>query len=317
MRRSGLIAGGLALLILLPVFVVVVVSDQSTSSLPSPDALADIPGNMLSLYESAATLCPGLSWTVLAGIGKIESNHDRSTAPGVQIGANYAGAEGPMQFEPGTWVRYGDGVPQDVYNPVFAVPAAARLLCANGAIADLPGALFAYNHALWYVAEVLSQAAAYGTTAAAGVTNTVTAETSALQLLNNPQVTLSPEARQDLASGIIDQRVIDFLNWASLSHTITVSVLKTGHTQYVEGTNRVSNHFYGRAADIAAVDGVPVSLNDPAAQAFALQINSLTSGRPDEVGTPWTALDTLPGYFQETPDHIHVGWFAYLGSPTP
>lgn len=63
-----------------------------SDSPPSKSALADIPGNYLALYRAAATTCPRLDWTVLAAIGKIESDHGRSTLPGVHSGANYAGA---------------------------------------------------------------------------------------------------------------------------------------------------------------------------------------------------------------------------------
>src|SRR5262249_12781814 len=58
-------------------------------------AVADIPATALRDYQEAAQTCPGLSWTVLAGIGKIESDHGRSTLPGVHSGQNSAGAIGP------------------------------------------------------------------------------------------------------------------------------------------------------------------------------------------------------------------------------
>ena len=59
----------------------------------APPAVADIPTDYLVLYQQAATACPGLDWTILAAIGKIESDHGRSTLPGVQRGANAAGAQ--------------------------------------------------------------------------------------------------------------------------------------------------------------------------------------------------------------------------------
>src|SRR5690349_5960237 len=65
---------------------------------PSAAALADIPPGYLTLYTRAATVCPGLNWAVLAAIGKIETDHGRSTLPGVTSGENPAGAGGPMQF---------------------------------------------------------------------------------------------------------------------------------------------------------------------------------------------------------------------------
>jgi cell wall-associated NlpC family hydrolase len=136
---------------------------------PSPTALADIPTNYLALYQAAAATCPGLSWTILAAIGKIETNDGRSTLPGVHSGSNSAGAAGVMQFEPATFAAYdqpippGGVAPASPYDPADAIYAAARLLCANGARnnANINAAIFTYNHADWYVNEVLAQASEY------------------------------------------------------------------------------------------------------------------------------------------------------------
>jgi hypothetical protein len=122
------------------------------------------PTNYLQLFqESAAQYCPGLSWTVLAAIGQIES------ADGQNMGPSTAGALGPMQFLPSTWSTwgidgFGDSGPPDIMNPFDAVPAAARMLCADGAAsggAGLQQAIFDYNHATWYVDEVLTLAGEY------------------------------------------------------------------------------------------------------------------------------------------------------------
>ncbi len=122
------------------------------------------PTSYLALFqESAAQYCPGLSWTVLAAIGQIESDD------GANMGPSTAGALGPMQFLPSTWRLWGiDGFgetgPPDIMNPLDAVPSAARMLCADGAAAGgqaLWQAIFDYNHADWYVDEVLTLAAEY------------------------------------------------------------------------------------------------------------------------------------------------------------
>jgi hypothetical protein len=122
------------------------------------------PTTYLQLFQdSAARYCPGLSWTVLAAIGQIES------ADGTNDGPSPAGALGPMQFEPATWAvwgidAFGQTGPPNIMNPYDAVPSAARMLCADGALragASLPAAIFDYNHANWYVSEVLSLAAEY------------------------------------------------------------------------------------------------------------------------------------------------------------
>jgi hypothetical protein len=69
----------------------------------SSAATAKIPPAILTLYQEAAATCPGLPWTVLAAIGAVESDNEQSNLPGVHSGANAAGAEGMMQFEPTTF----------------------------------------------------------------------------------------------------------------------------------------------------------------------------------------------------------------------
>jgi cell wall-associated NlpC family hydrolase len=138
----------------------------------SPTAQQDIPPNYLALYRSAADTCPGLPWSVLAAIGKVETNHGQLQAPGVTSGANFAGAAGPMQIGIGgkagnTFAAYavdgdGDGT-SNVYNPADAIFTAATYLCQNGGGkgGDLSRAVFAYNHADWYVTKVLAIASTY------------------------------------------------------------------------------------------------------------------------------------------------------------
>jgi cell wall-associated NlpC family hydrolase len=136
---------------------------------PPSAAAAAIPPAMLTLYQQAAPTCPGLSWAVLAAIGTVESSNGTSDLPGVHSGANSAGAEGPMQFEPATFAAYdmpvppGGAAPPNPYDPTDAVYAAARDLCANGAgnAATLDQAVFAYNHSSAYVSQVLALAQSY------------------------------------------------------------------------------------------------------------------------------------------------------------
>ena len=134
---------------------------------PTATATADIPAAYLAWYMDAARTCPELPWPVLAGIGTVESDNGRSDLPGVHSGANFAGAEGPMQFEPATFAQYATGPdqPLSVYDPADAIYTAAAMLCADGArggsTSGIEQAIFAYNHAGWYVREVLSWAARY------------------------------------------------------------------------------------------------------------------------------------------------------------
>ncbi len=122
-----------------------------------------VPPTWLPLYQQAAGTCPGLSWSVLAAVGTVESGSGRSTAAGVWSGANRAGAEGPLQFEPATFAAYAtvgpDGArPASPYDPVDAVYTASAMLCADGAGAEptLRAAVEAYNHSGTYVDTVLS-----------------------------------------------------------------------------------------------------------------------------------------------------------------
>jgi membrane-bound lytic murein transglycosylase B len=127
--------------------------DQSVSSSYASQV---IPASYLDLYRRAAVTCPGLPWTVLAAIGTVE------TGNGTNVHRSTAGAEGPMQFIPSTWAMYGYDADGDgkanIQDPVDAVFSAARYLCAAGGGRGgqaLDDAIFAYNHAWWYVREVI------------------------------------------------------------------------------------------------------------------------------------------------------------------
>jgi hypothetical protein len=139
---------------------------------PSSAARAEVPRGYLALYRAAAPRhCPGLSWAILAGIGKVESDHGRAGLPGVRSGWNHAGAAGPMQFGIGkgragnAWARFSRDFDRDgrvsVYDPGDAIPAAARYLCDAGAAQRLDAALYAYNPSSSYVAKVKAIARRY------------------------------------------------------------------------------------------------------------------------------------------------------------
>jgi len=144
-------------------------ANPSTTIAPFGPAPIGVPNLVIDSFEIPPFLLPiyqacgaeyGIPWEVLASINKIE------TAFGTNLNVSSAGAIGWMQFLPSSWQAYGvdangDGR-KDPYNPVDAICAAASYLKASGGGGDLYDAIFAYNHADWYVQEVLLYARAYG-----------------------------------------------------------------------------------------------------------------------------------------------------------
>src|ERR1700735_539618 len=159
-------------------------SGQQTRGVGQPTAGAKakaIPANYLFWYKKVGQQY-GVPWTILAGIGTVESDNGQSTLPGVHSGQNGFGAAGPMQIGIGgasgnTWggapvhpaseVVSGvatdeDGGPNaDVYDPADAIAGAAKYLTEFGVQTNPSAAIFAYNHLQSYVQSVLFHAGQY------------------------------------------------------------------------------------------------------------------------------------------------------------
>jgi peptidoglycan DL-endopeptidase CwlO len=186
---------------------------------PSQAGRTSIPANYLQLFQQVGRAY-GVPWTLLAGIGEVESDDGRSTLPGVHSGANAYGAAGPMQIGIGgaagnTWggapvhpaSEHVNGVATDfnhdgiasVYEPADAIAGAAKYLLAHGVLSDPSGAIFAYNHLTSYVQEVMHWASVY-----AGGAYTVAAAASAPQqkCLTNPGSVSTQVANQTVATVI-------------------------------------------------------------------------------------------------------------------
>jgi cell wall-associated NlpC family hydrolase len=162
--------------------------------LPSQTGRASIPADYLRLYQQTGKSY-GVPWTLLAGIGEVETNHGRSTLPGVHSGQNGFGAAGPMQIGIGgasgnSWGgtpvhpagqpvsgvatdANGDGI-ASVYEPADAIAGSAKYLLAHGVMSNPSAAIFAYNHLISYVQAVEHWAGLY-----AGGSFTVTTATAA------------------------------------------------------------------------------------------------------------------------------------------
>jgi hypothetical protein len=113
----------------------------------------------------------------------------------------------------------------------------------------------------------------------------------------------------DYASPRLDRRVRELLVAIAKQHRVRVSCIRTGHSRYVAGTRRVSNHTVWRAVDVDQVDGHPVGRGNPAARSLALWIGRGRAGvRPSEVGSPWD-FGRRPWFTDAGHhDHLHVGF---------
>jgi hypothetical protein len=300
------VAFGLALLILLPVLVAGAAMGDVQTSTAEPSALKDIPGTYARLYVQAASRF-SFSWQLLAAVGKVECDHGRGDC----YRPNSAGAMGPMQFLEATWRRYesaSEHPPYDVYDARDAIFAAAAKLAADGIATRPRDALFAYNHSEAYVSDVLAWAVRYGWASSDD-------RAFSAAVLAHPSIELLPEARADIEAGLVDPRVLGALLNLAASHRLgSVGPLVSGHSLYVAGTDRISNHAVGRAVDISVIDGLPVSATNDGARATAEALLALDPPlRPDELGAPWD----LPSSSVQTwadaahAGHLHLGWSGF------
>jgi len=281
---------------------------------------------------------------VLAAVGRVEFAPGNSNGgEGVEVSA--AGdvrppvfgpetgdgrAEGPMQFMPATWATSGldaEGTPggdgrADPHNIYDAALSAALYLCravpgsSLESDDDLLVAFYAYNHSHEYAKAVLSWVHHFDRQVA-GTLQPIEG-TDASDLLADDRLILTDEARRDLAAGMVDPRIVAVLRAIVARHSVGVSVFKTGHSQYVKGTDRVSNHYAcdgcpSRAMDIYWVDGQDVSPSSDAAETL---VRELIANRHalgiDEVGQPFDHMEVSDGRFRVFTDaahrnHLHVG----------
>lgn len=155
-REAAKLVGALAVLLFAPLLLLVAAFGglpEAARTTAASAAIAEIPPDQLEVMQQVS-LQTGIPWQIFAAIVKVESDFGRN------MGTSEAGAIGYGQFLPETWARYGEG--GDPYDFHDVIPAMGRYLLANGAPADMPRALYAYNHSWAYVDKVLAYAAAYG-----------------------------------------------------------------------------------------------------------------------------------------------------------
>ena len=290
--------------------------DGSTppSDEPAPSALAraDIPTLYLELYMRAASRF-GLDWTILAGIGRVECDHGRDPAPSCTVEGqlNYAGAGGPAQFLVSTWKRYGisaDGRgPSDMWNPADAIFSMANYLRASGAPANYNEAIYAYNHAGWYVADVLNWARRYG--AAYGAAPLVAGVVE--------RVAAGPQWLQTLPDSSIrcDARIVP-----DVDYILSTFDLDATSCFRSDGPNDHGEHPLGLALDAVPADGDWAHAL-AAAQAFGWRPSCAATGCAGVLDPPmrFIGYNGYPGHGDPAHAganaHIHFSWIHSPAAP--
>jgi hypothetical protein len=222
------------------------------SSETSGGSVDGVPSRYIAFYKGAAERFElgRRGPAILAAIHKVETDFGRLDAPGVNHGANSAGAKGPMQFLGGTWDAYGvdgdrDGT-KDVYNSHDAIYGAANYLSASGAPGEWYRAIFAYNHADWYVAKVEGFAEQFGGFESVTVAETTCeapaegeADLSQAVRVSSPRTYKTLPAKL-MAAGrapqAIDARIYDNAVWALRHYEMRVTAAReSGHASHGDG----------------------------------------------------------------------------------
>jgi soluble lytic murein transglycosylase-like protein len=280
---------------------------------PAEDWKKQIPEDYLAAFEAAAgryELGKRGVWT-LAAIARLESNFGRGMTK------QQLRTEGPLGLDPMEWKGYAvDGDKDGRLRHADIDDSAAtlaRLMWSRGGID--PG-VFTHNQASWYVDAVATQADQLaGKCAVTSKAWTIVLPGDVASQINWNNLTLSNDLElRDIQAGMLDQRVTGLLALMTKDHQITITSLRSDHSQMTASGN-VSNHFYGRAMDIASVDGVSctdTSTTAPCAElGYALaQISGPL--HPTELIYCFD-LDGLGPAFAlpDHCDHIHAGYYAY------
>ena len=279
---------------------------------PAQRRILEIPDYYLSAFESAASryeLGQKGIWT-LAAAARIESDYGRGmTLAQMQ-------ETGPMGLSREQWKQYGVDGNGDGYvlrdEPWDGVATFARMLWAHD---SLEAGLFSHNHASWYVEAVVREADVI-----AGSCDTVKTTwdiaypqptTNATEInWDNLQI-LNATAANDIQSGAIDGRVINLLAMLTQRYSLLISSLKSDHDMLTASGN-ISNHYYGRAFDIAAVNGVSctdMSPTSPCSEVGRI-LASLPEGiMPTELIYGYDLDGSGPAFaMADHSDHIHAGF---------
>jgi hypothetical protein len=304
---SGIGNGAIGGLSLIP-------KQQELVCAPAEGGDVSIPQAYMEAFQDAAGRYelgqPGV-WA-LAAVARVESNFGKG------MSSRDLASRGPLGISDDNWNRYAvDGDADGKVKRSSPADSAATLARMIWAADDLRAGLFEHNHAEWYVEAILQDAEAMkGTCQVKTVAYSVALPGPTNAPINWRNVEFSNQLEMvDIQSGAIDPRIINLLGAISQQHTIRISALRSDHSRNTTSGN-VSNHYYGRAMDIAAIDGVPctnVSPDGPCGT-LARQLGALPPGQePTELIYCWDPDGPAnPNGFAQADhcDHIHVGFDA-------
>jgi transglycosylase-like protein with SLT domain len=286
---------------------------QVFSCTPAEDWKKQIPEDYLAAFEAAAgryELGKRGVWT-LAAIARLESNFGRGMTK------KQLRTEGPLGLDPMEWNRYAvDGDKDGRLRHADIDDSAATLARLMWSRGGIDAGVFTHNQATWYVDAVAVDADKLaGKCVVTSKAWTIVLPGDVASQINWQNLTLSNDLElRDIQAGMLDQRVTGLLALMTKTHQITITALRSDHTQMTASGN-VSNHFYGRAMDIASVDGV--SCTDTSPTAPCAELGYALAQLPEplhpteliycfDLDGPGPAF-ALPDHC----DHIHAGYYAY------
>jgi hypothetical protein len=303
---AGEVGGAYATLTLTPEI-------QVFSCTPAADWKKQIPEEYLGAFEAASgryELGKRGVWT-LAAIARLESNFGRG------MSKKQLRTEGPLGLDKMEWGRYAvDGDKDGRLRHADVDDSAATLARMMWSRGGIEAGVFTHNQAAWYVDAVAHEADQLaGKCAVDSKAWTIVLPGDVASQINWQNLTLSNDLElRDIQAGMLDQRVTGLLALMTKDHQITITSLRSDHSQ-MTASGSVSNHFYGRAMDIAAVDGV--SCTDTSTTAPCAQLGYALAQLPAPLHPTELIycfdLDGLGPAFAlpDHCDHIHAGYYAY------
>jgi len=280
---------------------------------PADDWKKQIPADYMQAFEAAAgryELGQRGVWT-LAAIARLESNFGRG------MSKEQLQTEGPLGLDGMEWSNYAvDGDKDGRLSHESIADSAATLAREMWSRGGIEAGVFTHNQAAWYVDAVAHEADLLsGKCATTTESWTIVLPGDVASQINWQNLTLSNDLElRDIQAGLLDQRVTGLLALMTKDHQITITSLRSDHSQMTASGN-VSNHYYGRAMDIASVDGVSctdTSTTAPCAQLGYALAQLPAPLHPTELIYCFDLDGAGPAFaLPDHCDHIHAGYYAY------